>query len=172
MQNDFNATALDPTQDDVEAFVTAARDDDKAAVAEFLARFPGKIVDRKSKIGDFALMAAASCNYPDTARLLLENGADINKKNGLGYSALTCSVVKGYKETAALLLEKGADIHDENDDGHTALMLAEKYNYPEIADLIRAEAAKRAVADIRSGLTGDMEASEPLRFKKKGPPAP
>lgn len=169
MQDDFNAVAPEPAQEDVEAFVTAASDSDNATVAELLAKFSGRIVDRENKIGDFALMAAASCNYPDTARLLLDNGADIDKKNSLGYSALTCATVKGYREVVAVLLEKGANIDDENDDGQTALMLAERYNYPEIADLIRAEGVKRAVADLRAGLTQDMEASEPLRFKKKGP---
>jgi hypothetical protein len=58
------------------------------------------------------LMIAAEKNYVDLAKVLLENGADINATDAFGYTALLYADSHGSEEMAQYLLSKGADVPD------------------------------------------------------------
>lgn len=72
------------------------------------------------------LMLAIGVNneqsYTESAKILLERGADIELKNWVGNSALMLSVHNA--EIAKILIEKGANLDVVNLNGQTALMLA------------------------------------------------
>ncbi len=82
------------------------------------------------------LMYASANNHPETAKLLLEKGADINAQNNDGWTALMYALIYNYPEIAELLLKKGADPNIQNKGGETALMYASVFNHPKIAKLL------------------------------------
>lgn len=63
-------------------------------------------------------------DWVDTAKLLLEYGADINAKNKKGWTALYTAAYRGEFDTLKLLLEYGADIEAKNEFGWTSLCFA------------------------------------------------
>jgi len=71
------------------------------------------------------LHAAVQCNNADTARLLLNAGADPNVRFGSGQTLLHLVAYRGQEELAALLISAGADVNTKNDDGITPLDEAE-----------------------------------------------
>jgi len=56
-----------------------------------------------------ALFRACKSGNPDTARLFLERGADVNARNKNGYTPLHYACWKGHGGTVHLLLDHGAD---------------------------------------------------------------
>jgi ankyrin repeat protein len=59
--------------------------------------------------GDTALMFAARVGDLDSAKLLLDAGADVNDADAWGVSALVLAAHSGYRDLCTFLLEKGAD---------------------------------------------------------------
>ena len=59
-------------------------------------------------VGTRALMVAAAHGHKDTARALLDAGADVNAKDFTGWTALHAAAFKGDPEIVQLLLEHGA----------------------------------------------------------------
>ena len=57
----------------------------------------------------------------ETARILLENGADVNAQQQDGFSALIQAAHRNDLEMLDLCLQFGADIEQTNDQGQTAL---------------------------------------------------
>ena len=57
--------------------------------------------------------SVAEIGLVDTARLLLDKGADVAAANNNGLTALKFASIKGHEGTARLLLERGADIEDD-----------------------------------------------------------
>ena len=85
------------------------------------------------------LIAAAKYNFTDSARVLLEHGADVNAKNLQGYTALMAAVGTewmdwfggdsrfyrvGSPEMVKLLLANGADVNARSNEDATALLMA------------------------------------------------
>ena len=58
-----------------------------------------------------ALMCASLKGRKEVARLLLENGADINVKTTKGYTALSIATDQGHTDVADLILEKNPDLN-------------------------------------------------------------
>ena len=77
-----------------------------------------------------ALMQVADSSYPDTARLLLDRGAEVNAQCSCpgvmegGWTALMLATRARRREMAGILLGKGADAGQKNHRGETALLLA------------------------------------------------
>jgi ankyrin repeat protein len=64
--------------------------------------------------GDTLLMLAAYHNHPETVKMLIEKGADVNSLNDRGQSPLAGAVFKGWDEVIEALWNAGANV----DAGH------------------------------------------------------
>ena len=83
-------------------------------------------------------MFATYKNYIEIAKLLIENGADVNAKNNYNETALNESARSGYLELTKLLIAKGAEVNPRNYDGNyfTPLIDATSNNQTKIAKLL------------------------------------
>jgi hypothetical protein len=73
----------------------------------------------------------------EIARLLLQNGAEVNVRNNFGWTPLYCSAFYGHIDILHLLVENGADIEAQDVDGERALHWAARYGHlPFIQELI------------------------------------
>lgn len=88
--------------------------------AENSAKITQMIIDKVDKKlindsleGKTPLIIAVGNSYIDTAKILIENGADVNAVDIEGWSALSYAVNNGDIEIAKLLLENKAKIKDE-----------------------------------------------------------
>ncbi len=69
-------------------------------------------------------MEAAKKGQSEVAKLLLDNGADVNYKNKNGKTALMRAAEKGQSEVVRFLLQCGANSDIRNKDGDSAWDLA------------------------------------------------
>jgi ankyrin repeat protein len=77
----------------------------------------------------------------DMARLLVENGAQVNAVQQGGWTPLHAAADNDQLETAELLLSNGADPDASNDNGLTPLALARRKSFKEMADLLQQHGA-------------------------------
>jgi len=70
-----------------------------------------EICNLQGYYGMTALMYAAQGGHFQVAKLLVENGADVNKQDGM--TALMYAAQRGRFEVAKLLVENGADINKQ-----------------------------------------------------------
>ncbi len=102
------------------ALLTAAREGDVKAIKKLLAA--GTRVDAKNQTDVTALFVAALFGRTDTAKLLIEKGADIKTaKGGDGSTALHAAAFFCHTDTVKLLLKKGADANIRNQRSETPL---------------------------------------------------
>jgi ankyrin repeat protein len=90
-----------------------------------------------------ALHYAAFFDGPETARLLVEHGADVNAfaDNDLGVHPLNSAAAAGQREVAAILLEHGADPNAPTSRGFTPLDAAHANGDEKLAELLRSHGA-------------------------------
>ncbi|TQN66313.1 Ankyrin-1 [Colletotrichum shisoi] len=82
---------------------------------------------------DTPLHGAAMVNCVDSARRLLDHGADPNLCNLNSFTPLTVAVRRGHLEMAQLLVERGADVHARDIDGMSLLnACADASEHPEM----------------------------------------
>jgi len=93
----------------------------------------GVPVDIRTSDGDSLLMLAISHKQPDTARFLLEKGADPNLANNQLRTPLMAAAVANQVETVDLLLKAGADPRATDMDGARAADLANAHGAKETA---------------------------------------
>jgi ankyrin repeat protein len=70
------------------------------------------------------LVFAARQGDIESARLLVEHGADVNQQSEGGWTALLAAVQNRYYKMAAFLLERGADPSTQNEGGWSPLYIA------------------------------------------------
>lgn len=100
--------------------VNAASTGDLAAAKSLLSQ--GVSVNAQdSELGVTALMSAVEDRHADVARLLLENGADVNRKDAKGNTPLMAAALGGQTSLVMALLHRGADVNAENDYAETPL---------------------------------------------------
>lgn len=107
-----------------------------------------------------ALHWAVMVGQTKAARVLLENGADVNSKDVYGGTPLHSAVLFSLK-LSRLLLEKGADVDARNDLGQTPLLHAAR-------DTARETYAREAILDKDEGhlQVGIPEEEAPLKIPK------
>jgi ankyrin repeat protein len=114
-----------------------------ARLRDLLAADPALLRARSDD--DFAaLHYAAFFDGPDTARLLLEHGADVNAfaDNELGVHPINSAAAAGRRDVVAILLEHGADPNARTRRGFTPLDAARENGDHELADLLRSHGAR------------------------------
>jgi ankyrin repeat protein len=74
------------------------------------------------------LLFAARQGSIESARMLVEAGADVNATDPAGISPLLSAIINGHYDVADLLLEKGADPNLADTDGRAALFAAVDMN--------------------------------------------
>ena len=78
-------------------------------------------------------MKAASKGRLETARCLLDHGADVNRTSNSGYTALHYAAAYGRLPVVRLLRQRGADPQIKNTDGYTPADCARLLSHPIIA---------------------------------------
>ncbi len=119
------------------ALIDAAMKGDTQRVKDLLDR-KGVKVNMKDAQGTTPLALAAWFGHTDTAKLLIERGADVNAKKTSpdGSSVLAHATMKGHKYIVALLLDKGVNVNVKDTQGATPLALAAWLGRTDIAKLL------------------------------------
>lgn len=112
----------------------------------------GMPVNFRNEKGDSLIMLACYHGHLETARLLLDAGADPNVANDQGQTPLAGVAYKGFTDIAELLLAHGALVEGASPDGKTPLMMAAMFNRPAILELLLAHGASADAVDSR-GMT-------------------
>jgi ankyrin repeat protein len=144
----------------------AARNDNVPLIKSLLASRAN--VNRRNRQGDTALLLAALKPAPEAAKLLIENGADLNPA---GWTPLHYSMFSGSKEMAAILIAKGANVDALAPNGQTALILAVKLGKIELVQTLVEAKANKDLADP-DGLTAlghakKLDHSDTVKYLQK-----
>lgn len=105
------------------------------------------------------LFAAAFCDRPEVAKLLIDRGSQANAKDVNGISPLHAAVIVGAGDTAKALIDKGADINIQDAAGRTPLHVAAATNQISLVELLLERKANASARD-RNGITAASLASE------------
>ena len=89
-----------------------------------LIRADKQIVNEKFKANQTPLMEAIIFKQEEIAKLLVENGADVNAQDDKGWSALHFAAQSYLPNTIKLLITKKADIDPQDAWGNTPLLRA------------------------------------------------
>jgi ankyrin repeat protein len=84
----------------------------------------------------FPIHSAAAGNYNNIARVLIENGAQINVKQQAGATPLHTAAQNGNLELLILLLENGAETNVRMEGGKLPADLARDKGFEEIAEIL------------------------------------
>ena len=84
----------------------------------------------------------------DLAKLLVENGANLEEKTNDGYTPLICAVEKGNSKVVEFLLSKGANINATTEDGISALHIVSRDDDLDLIKFFITEGAKLESKDI------------------------
>jgi ankyrin repeat protein len=87
------------------------------------------------------LHAAVAGRRLETARLLVESGADVNATQAGGFVPLHSAAQSGDGAIVELLLSRGADVNARSEDGRSALSLAEAAGHGVVVERLRAAGA-------------------------------
>lgn len=131
---------------DAETFIAACERGDIDFVREAL-EHNKSLANVKEKSNYTALMGAARKGHTDVAKLLIENGADVNAANEYRTTPLMYAVgdLDDYPDMVRLLLESGADVNFPDYSNYTALDLAQ------IGGLEKSIAILRSWGGVNSG---------------------
>ncbi|SDS32846.1 Ankyrin repeat-containing protein [Mucilaginibacter mallensis] len=84
----------------------------------------------------FPIHSAAAGNYTDIAKLLIENGANVNVRQQAGSTPLHSAAQNGNLNLLILLLENGADVNVRMEGGKLPADLAREKGFKEIAEIL------------------------------------
>ena len=115
-----------------------ARAGETEALAEMIRHgLPPNLADEK---GNTLLMLSAYKGSCQTARILLEAGAEVDRRNRRGQTPLGGVAFKGYEDIVRLLLEYGADMDADNGGGMTPMMFAAMFGRSNVVALLKKHA--------------------------------
>jgi uncharacterized protein len=119
----------------------AALDGDNATIKELLQANPSLV-----NIGDYdkntPLHLAAMHGHADTAKLLLDDGANVNALNTAGMTALHLAAKAGFLDVVKVLVNAKPDLSIKDSRGWTALVWAENAHHDDIATFLKENGAK------------------------------
>jgi len=125
--------------------VTAAKDDDLAAVRALLVRHVN--VNEPARDGSTALLWSAYNANLEMMRALVAAGAAVNTPNHYGITPLLQASRTGDATLIGMLIKAGADIAAAHPDGETALMAASRTGHLDAVKLLVEAGANANVAD-------------------------
>lgn len=116
------------------------------------------------------LVWSASHGQTEAARLLIENGADVNMKDGKRSTPLHSAAVFGRAGVAKLLLENGADFQARNDDGATPAdsLHLDWRTTTFIGGLVGVEVGQEEIATMKTGRNEIAKLFGVKEFDSKG----
>jgi len=121
--------------------------------AMLLAKQPKIQLNAENQLGETALMMAAINNQLELAKLLIEQGADVNKP---GWTPLHYAATRGHREMMRLLLDHDAYIDSESQNGTTPLMMAAYSASPLAVKLLLEEGADPTLANHGNATALDL----------------
>merc|ERR1712150_159820 len=95
-----------------------------------------ELVNKGSNSGVTPLLRTSENGHHQMAKLLLNNGAEVDKANNLGETPLIWASFDGHLEIVKLLINKGAEIDKANNGGWTPLISASYFGYLEVVNLL------------------------------------
>jgi len=103
--------------------------------------------------GRTLLHLAAKAGYESFARILIEDGADIEIKSSTGETPFFTAVKAGHENIVKLLLQNGDDVHaiSNKSTGISALSMAVKYRHKAVVNLLLEHGAIQEPRDPCSG---------------------
>jgi hypothetical protein len=116
----------DYSQDDVagiNVLMMAVNSNDIQGVS-FFSKAGGVLVNQKNIGGATALHIASREGFYEIAKILIENGADVNAIDNEGWTPLMRANINGHHEVVALLVSKGVGSGGLNYTGESAIMHA------------------------------------------------
>jgi ankyrin repeat protein len=131
----------------------AAFSGDTASVELLLARGAEINTHSKNKFRNSPLQVALLPGQYETARLLLERGADVLVRQGEGFAPIHEAALLGRQDLVDLLLAHGAEINARTNDGRTPLTEALRGGHKELAAYIKTKGGKGGE------ITADLTAS-------------
>ena len=134
------ARGFDPNTPDEKgvAGLLLALKSESPKAAMVLAKHPQTNLNVQNKVGETPLMLAAINNQLELAKVLIENGADVNKPD---WTPLHYAATRGHRDMMRLLLDNDAYIDSESANGTTPLMLAAYSGTPLAVKLLLEEGA-------------------------------
>ena len=120
-----------------------------------------KLLAKRSADGWTALHLAAFFGQIDTARVLIDQGADVNaaSENDLSNRPLHSAAAGRHYAVCEVLIAGGADLDAQDAHGNTALMAAAMHGDRGLAELLIKRSASRAVRN-EAGQTANQFAEE------------
>jgi len=132
-----------PTQEDINAFCSAGKLNDRVTVDKYLDQFGAAIIDERDNMRDNALTWAAWMGHAEMCAYLLERGAAVNAKGMTDRNALGWAAQGGRTECAKVLLAAGADMNQPDAEGRSPLKIAQDAARTELAELMVKETESR-----------------------------
>jgi uncharacterized protein len=95
----------------------------------------------KNETGFTALTGAVAQNHNEVARMLVENGANVNYSYEGGFTPLIHAAHAGNFDLVKLLLEQGADPNAKNGEGKTPMAYAREKGHDRVIELLKTHGA-------------------------------
>ncbi|HNT28501.1 MAG TPA: ankyrin repeat domain-containing protein [bacterium] len=147
------ATAAKPnagaakTQDEIDEFVSAAREGDLNAVKTFYNT--GGDINKPNARGQTALMWAAQRGHLEVVKFLVQLGANVNAVDADRQEpVLMWATKKGHKEVVEFLIASGADVNQGDQFKETPLMDAARYGHKDLCELLLNKRARVNDTDV------------------------
>lgn len=114
-------------------------------------------VDIEDDFGCSPLTRLASMNgNVMVAKILIENGADVNKVDKIKKSALMAAALNGNLSLVELLVENRANIYAENEYGKTAADFAESFGRKEVMSFLQSLMKHRSSTGVDSEIRSEQ----------------
>ncbi|UII77320.1 ankyrin repeat domain-containing protein [Flagellimonas sp. HMM57] len=113
----------------------ASRNGETETVKALIAKNPD-ILNQKNPMGFTPLILAVYNDQEETAKVLIDEGADIDAFDKSGNTALMGAIFKGFLNQVELLVASGANVNQQNYNHATALTFAATFGTAELAKIL------------------------------------